>query len=160
MEGIRHIFFSFTDRCCRDKLESLCISLCIYKTSVLVFWLVHKANMKYVSQAVSCSLPDHLFPYLFWTKMLRKGFGHTWVSAYHFFQWFLHSSIKMSAGRAVAQAVSRWLTTAATRFRVRAARGFCGGQSGTAAGFLPVLLFPLPIIPPFLHNRNHLGLAQ
>jgi hypothetical protein len=51
-------------------------------------------------------------------------------------------------GRAVAQAVSRWLPTAAVRVRVRAACGVCGGQSGTEAGFLRVLRFPLPIIPP------------
>jgi hypothetical protein len=51
-------------------------------------------------------------------------------------------------GRAVAQAVSCWLPTAAARVRVRAARGVCGGQSGTGAGFLRVLQFPLPIIPP------------
>jgi hypothetical protein len=51
-------------------------------------------------------------------------------------------------GRAVAQAVGRWLPTAAARVRVRAACGVCGGQSGTAAGFLGVLRFPLPIIPP------------
>jgi hypothetical protein len=51
-------------------------------------------------------------------------------------------------GRAVAQAVSRWLSTTAARVRVRAACGVCGGQSGTGAGFLRVLRFPLPIIPP------------
>jgi hypothetical protein len=51
-------------------------------------------------------------------------------------------------GRAVAQAVSRWLSIAAARVRVRAARGVCGGQNGTGAGFLRVLRFPLPIIPP------------
>jgi hypothetical protein len=51
-------------------------------------------------------------------------------------------------GRALAQAVSRWLPTAATRVRVRAACGVCGGQSGTGAGFLRVLRFPLPNIPP------------
>jgi hypothetical protein len=50
--------------------------------------------------------------------------------------------------RAVAQAVSRWLPTAAARVRVRAACGVCGGQSSTGAGFLRVLRFPLPIIPP------------
>jgi hypothetical protein len=48
----------------------------------------------------------------------------------------------MSEGRAVAQAVSRWLPTAAAHVSVRAACGVCGGQSGTGAGF------PLPIIPP------------
>jgi hypothetical protein len=48
-----------------------------------------------------------------------------------------------STGRAVAQ----WFTAAA-RVRVRAACGVCGGQSRTGAGFLRVLRFPLPIIPP------------
>jgi hypothetical protein len=47
--------------------------------------------------------------------------------------------------RAVAQAVRRWLPNAAARVRVRAACGVCGGQSGTGAGFLRVLL---PIILP------------
>jgi hypothetical protein len=47
-----------------------------------------------------------------------------------------------------SSAVRRWLPTAATRVRVRAACGICGGQSGTEAGFLRVLRFPLTIIPP------------
>jgi hypothetical protein len=51
-------------------------------------------------------------------------------------------------GRAVVQAVSRWLPTAAAQFRVRAACGVCVGQSGTGAGFLRILRFPLPIIIP------------
>jgi hypothetical protein len=53
-------------------------------------------------------------------------------------------------GRAVAQAVSRWLTTAAVRVRTRVwSCGICGGQSGAGADFLRVLRFPLPIfIPP------------
>jgi hypothetical protein len=51
-------------------------------------------------------------------------------------------------GRAVAQEVSHWLPTAAARVHVQAACGVCGGQSGTGAGFLRVLQFPLPIIPP------------
>jgi hypothetical protein len=40
------------------------------------------------------------------------------------------------SGRAVAQAFSRWLPTAAARVRVRAACGVRGGQSRTGAGFL------------------------
>jgi hypothetical protein len=51
-------------------------------------------------------------------------------------------------GRAVAQAVSRWLPTAAARVRVRAACGVCGGQSGIGTGYLRLLRFPLLIIPP------------
>jgi hypothetical protein len=67
---------------------------------------------------------------------------------------------------AIAQAVSRWLPTAAVRVRARVwACGICGGQSGARAGFRQVLRFPFPIfIPPIapqssssiirsLHNR-------
>jgi hypothetical protein len=39
-------------------------------------------------------------------------------------------------------------TYAAARVRIRAACGVCGEQSGTEAGFLRVLQFPLPIIQP------------
>jgi hypothetical protein len=56
--------------------------------------------------------------------------------------------VSSGVGRAVAQAVSRWLPTAEGLVRVRAACGVCRGQSGIEAGFLRVLRFPLPIIPP------------
>jgi hypothetical protein len=64
------------------------------------------------------------------------------------------------SGRAVAQAFSRWLSTAAARVRARAACGVCGGQSGTGAGFLRVLRFPYQSFHQFLHHHNHPGLAQ
>jgi hypothetical protein len=53
-------------------------------------------------------------------------------------------------GRAIAQAVSRQLPTAAARVRVRIRPcGICGGQIGTGEGFLRVIRFLLSIrIPP------------
>jgi hypothetical protein len=57
--------------------------------------------------------------------------------------------VTVNCGRAIAQAVSRWLPTAAARVRsqVRSC-GICGGQRGTGAGFLRVLQFPLTILIP------------
>jgi hypothetical protein len=52
-------------------------------------------------------------------------------------------------GRAIAEAVSCWLPTAAAWVQSRVwSSGVCGGQSGAGAGFLRVLRFPLPFIPP------------
>jgi hypothetical protein len=58
--------------------------------------------------------------------------------------------VTSKCGRALAQAVSRRLPTAAARARARVRScGICGGQSDTGAGFLRVLRFPLPIsVPP------------
>jgi hypothetical protein len=70
--------------------------------------------------------------------------------------WSLSSARSMQSipshpiGRAIVQAGSRWLPTAAARVRARVRScGIWGGQSGTGAGVLRVLRFPLPIfIPP------------
>jgi hypothetical protein len=61
-------------------------------------------------------------------------------------------------GRAKAQAVSPRLPTAADRVRARVrSSGICGGQSGTGAGFLRVLRFPLLILIPPTAPRSILS---
>jgi hypothetical protein len=61
------------------------------------------------------------------------------------------SKLKATAfmGRVIAQAVCRWLPIAEARVRtrVRSYWIYCR-QIGTGTGFLRVLLFPLPVIPP------------
>jgi hypothetical protein len=51
----------------------------------------------------------------------------------------------IQTGRAIPQAVNRWLLTVATRVQARVSSfGTCGGQSDAGAGFLRVLRFSLP----------------
>jgi hypothetical protein len=78
--------------------------------------------------------------------VMLSGFGQ------HFFPNVCPLGVPLSFkfGRAIAQAVSCWLPTAAARVQAWVwSCGICGGQSGTGAGFLRLLRFPLPIfIPP------------
>jgi hypothetical protein len=61
----------------------------------------------------------------------------------------LSTLVSRRLGRAIAQAVSRWLATAAARVRSRVwSSGICGGQSSAGAGFIRVLPFPLPVLIP------------
>jgi hypothetical protein len=53
------------------------------------------------------------------------------------------------ASHAVAQSVSRRLTTMAARVRARIRScGICSGENGAGASFIRILWFPLPNIPP------------
>jgi hypothetical protein len=63
---------------------------------------------------------------------------------------FIRPEVNSTFGRAIAQAVRRWLPTAAARVQTRVwSCGICCGQSGAGTGFLWVLRFPQPIfIPP------------
>jgi hypothetical protein len=59
-------------------------------------------------------------------------------------------------GLVAAQAGSRRLPTEAARVPALVSScGICGGQSGTRAGFLQVILFPLQIIPPIAPYSSH-----
>jgi hypothetical protein len=68
-----------------------------------------------------------------------------------------HTELRNRMGRAIAQAVSRRLPTAAAQVRVRdRSCGICGGQSGAEVGFLRVLRFPLPIFIPSIAPQSPL----
>jgi hypothetical protein len=63
-------------------------------------------------------------------------------------------------GRAIAQAVRRWLPTAAAKVQARVWQvGFVVDKVALGAGFLRVLRFPLPIFIPtkILRHHNHPG---
>jgi hypothetical protein len=100
-----------------------------------IIW-IHEENFTFTSHHLSLAV-----------------FNHFYYIRFYLYNFNLKIVLKVPLsnilpGRAVAQAVSRWLPTAVVRFRIRAACGACGGQSGIGAGFLRVLLFPLPVIIP------------
>jgi hypothetical protein len=64
-------------------------------------------------------------------------------------------------GRAVAQAVSRWLPTATAQVRVRAEHvGFAVDKAALGQVFSEYFGFPCQSFHQFLHHHNHPGLAQ
>jgi hypothetical protein len=88
---------------------------------------------------------DH--QYVFIVTMVTKRFPKVTKAVYLRIQGLWDANVSNNRGRAIAQAVSRWLPTAADRLRSQVKScGICGGQSGTGAGFLRVLRFPLPIL--------------
>jgi hypothetical protein len=64
--------------------------------------------------------------------------------------------LTLKDGSAMAQAVSRWFSSASARIRIQVMScEICGEKIGTGAGFLRVLPFPLPIIPrTVLHSSS------
>jgi hypothetical protein len=69
--------------------------------------------------------------------------------------------VKGLEGRAVAQAVSRRLLTAAARVRSQISLcGICGGLRDTGAGFLRVLRFPLIILIPPTAPHSSLSIIR
>jgi hypothetical protein len=88
-----------------------------------------------------CSpVPFMVFVYVRDWMFSQPSFGEGRYRLFHNF---------LSLLRGGGQVVSRRLPTAAAQVRAQVrSRGICGGQSGTGAGFLRVLLFPLPILIP------------
>jgi hypothetical protein len=86
-------------------------------------------------------LPSFLSPSLFSLVSFSPRFLLSVLFPIHF--------VHYSRCRAIAQAASRRLPTAAARVRsqVRSC-GICGGRRDTGAGFLRVLWFPLLILIP------------
>jgi hypothetical protein len=94
------------------------------KTMLMYWYRMLRINQRPVRQV----------PILFMvTEVPLQGYRTGWSKS-HDVDW----------GRAIAQTVSRRLPTAAVRVRSQVKScGICGGQSGTGAGFLRVLRFPL-----------------
>jgi hypothetical protein len=65
-----------------------------------------------------------------------------------------------ACGRAVAQAVSRWVPTTAARVRVWQHVGFVVDKAALGHVFYEYFGFPCQSFHKFLHQHNHLGLAQ
>jgi hypothetical protein len=74
---------------------------------------------------------------------------------------FLLTLLYLALGRAVAQAVSRWLPTAAARVRGPAEHvGFVVDKAAMGQVFSEYFGFPCQSFHQFLHHHNHPGLAQ
>jgi hypothetical protein len=113
-----------------------CLSVCLHFESRSTWRIFMNLYMSVVSPDV---LPHSYILCRIWSSHT----GH-----YKGYLWDVTPCNKVKIDRAVAQAVSRWLPTAAARVRVRGVCVVCCGQSGIGADFLRVLRFPLPIIPP------------
>jgi hypothetical protein len=73
----------------------------------------------------------------------------------------VRDQVSDTKGRSIAEAVSLRLPTAPAPVQARVwSSGICGGQSGAGAGFLRVLRFPLPFIPPTSPSSHSPGQVQ
>jgi hypothetical protein len=69
--------------------------------------------------------------------------------------------VNIPIGRAIAEAVSRWLPTAAAWVHSRVwSSGICGGQSGGGQIFSEYFGFPCHSFHQILHPHNHPGQVQ
>jgi hypothetical protein len=118
--------------------------------------------------AVKCSPPtDHFaFCHKVYQNLTRgHKHGHSLSYILSTVLRFQKNSSLMSHNRSLAQVVSRRLPITAARLRAQIMScGICDGMSGTEAGFLRVLRFPLPLIQSTNYSTfitiYHPGLLQ
>jgi hypothetical protein len=71
------------------------------------------------------------------------------------------SQLQLHKGRAIAQAVSCWLSTAAARVRARSGHvGFVVDEVALRQVFSEYFGFPCQALHQILHHHNHPGLVQ
>jgi hypothetical protein len=94
-----------------------------------------------------CDTPSSEPFRIYFTFSFTSGFSLVFHPSFIFI--FIYLIFTTDLSRAVTQAVSRWLLTAATRVRSKVkSSGICGGQSGAGAVFLRILQFPWPVLIP------------
>jgi hypothetical protein len=70
-------------------------------------------------------------------------------------------SLSSGIGSAIAEAVSRWLPTAAARVQSRLwSSGICGGKVASGQVFSEYFGFPCHSFHQILHHHNHPGQVQ
>jgi hypothetical protein len=136
---------------CLGKLGEACLTACFsvsdkYPNGLVLVVNLHLKGplMDFWNQLIRDLTTSKVSADVWWLKY--RPFPHESCSIHPHTKHRLRNFV--TVGRAVAQAVRRWLPTAAARVRVRTACGVCGGQSGTGASFLRVLRLPLQFIPP------------
>jgi hypothetical protein len=95
------------------------------KVQTRTYGLPHVISLQRARRAVLIRhTPSCCFPLKFYTKQGRQPYG-TIMSCQYTYIW---------VSRAIAEAVSRWLPTAAARVRAQVRScGICGGQSGSTS---------------------------
>jgi hypothetical protein len=130
LEGLRKLIFSKFQQLLRYNFAVLIIKSIKGHSSVL------NTKLLKISELIN------ILPSIFKSYDSNQYSITTWHSSKFKFRVVspkIRSVILMgfNLGRAVAQAVSRWLPTSAARVRFQAACGVCGGQSGTGCTFSP-----------------------
>jgi hypothetical protein len=142
-----HVITGWSRKWTEERVEPINIAVLLYPRS--------NHNTK---SPANCLILYRLF--VFRTAVLERKLCHGPSSCHAFFSGV---ALSENMGRDIAQAVSRWVPTAAARVRARVTSyGICGGQSGTGVVFSEYFGFPCQSsFHQLLHNHHHhLGLVR